>query len=73
MDGIQGSSGAVNAAASLAASVIKDSTGAQLISKTLDKMNTGLTAAGPKVNADYQFQKDVLNAAGIGTKIDTVA
>lgn len=66
MDGIQGT----NAAASVTASAIKDTTGAQLISKTLDKMNTGMTLTGPKVNADYQFQKDVLSAAGIGAKLD---
>ncbi|MDL2285129.1 hypothetical protein LJB93_00105 [Desulfovibrio sp. OttesenSCG-928-F07] len=52
------------------AQTIKDSTGAQLITKTLDKLNTAQTLSGPAVNADYQFQKDVLQAAGLGTKLD---
>ena len=68
MDGIQGMNTAAVASATKGA--IKDTTGAQLITKTLDKMNTAQTLSGPKVNADYQFQKDVLNAAGIGNKLD---
>lgn len=55
---------------SVLSKVIKDSNGAQLISKTIDKLNTVQSLAGPAVNADYQFQKDVLQAAGIGQKID---
>lgn len=55
---------------SVLANVLKDANGAQLISKTLDKLNTVQSLAGPAVNADYQFQKDVLQAAGLGQKID---
>lgn len=55
---------------SVAAQAIKDSTGAQLISKTLDKLNAGPGVAGPQLEQEYQFQKDVLNAAGIGTQLD---
>ncbi|CAK7029126.1 MAG: hypothetical protein DELT_02707 [Desulfovibrio sp.] len=60
----------ISGTASQAQGVLKDTTGAQLISKTLDRMNTAQSLTGPKVNADYQFQKDVLSAAGIGTKLD---
>lgn len=69
MDAVQ----SAGAATAMATSAIKDTTGAQLISKTLDKMNTAQSMSGPKINADYQFQKDVLSAAGIGNKLDTIA
>ncbi len=59
------------ASAAQANNMQKDVAGAQLITKTLDKLNT--TGMGAKVDQDYQFQKDVLNAAGIGNKLDTVA
>ena len=68
MDGIQ--AGAVAAQTS---SALKDIAGGQVISKTLDKMNTVQTMAGPKMDADYQMRKDVLNAAGIGQKLDIEA
>lgn len=71
MDGIQGMNASVAASATQGA--IKDTTGAQVVTKTLDKMNTAQTMGGPKVNADYQFQKDVLGAAGIGTMLDKIA
>ena len=67
MDGIQGST-----ASAQASGVIKDIAGAQLITKTLDRMNTFQTLSGPAVDAGYQFQKDVLSAAGIGTRLNTV-
>ena len=57
-------------AAGLAQGILKDMTGAQLISKTLDRLNTYGTLHGPEVNAGYQFRKDVLNAAGIALKLD---
>lgn len=69
MDAVQ----STGAATAMAAGAIKDTTGAQVVSKTLDKLNTAQGMGGPKVNADYQFQKDVLNAAGIGNKLDTIA
>ena len=65
--------GGVSGAATQAQGVIKDTTGAQLISKTLDKMNTFQTVSGPKIDAGYQLRKDVLNAAGIGTVLNSVA
>ena len=64
---ITGAAG-VQASASMASSAIKDTLGAQLIGKTLDKLNTGTSG---NVDSNYQFQKDVLSAAGIGNKIDT--
>ncbi len=67
MDTAMGISGAV------AAGAIKDTTGASVITKTLDKMNSvpdGM--GGTKLNADYDFQKTVMNAAGIGNKLDAV-
>ncbi|MDL2271481.1 hypothetical protein LJC23_00425 [Desulfovibrio sp. OttesenSCG-928-I05] len=56
--------------AGVAAGAIKDATAGQVITKTLDKLNTSATLSGPAVNADYQFQKDVLGAAGIGQSLD---
>jgi hypothetical protein len=63
----------VEGGASLAAQAIKDSTGAQLIAKTLDKLHAaqGRPAGITAVDTDYRFQKDVLNAYGIGNKLDT--
>ena len=68
-----GSSTGVQAATSVAGNAMKDTMGAQLISKTLDKLNTGSSFSGAAVNPDYQFQKDVLSASGIGTKLDAIA
>ncbi len=51
----------------------KDTTGAQLIAQTLDKLNSTDNGAGVKVDTDYQFQKTVLSAAGLGNKLDTFA
>ncbi len=57
----------------VAAGALKDTTGAQVISKTLDKLNSVPNGTGGmKLNADYDFQKTVLNAAGIGNKLDSV-
>ena len=61
----------VDSSGAVAARVIKDSTGAQLIAKTLDKLNAWPGMSGSQLNPDYQFQKDVLNAAGIGKQLDT--
>lgn len=51
-----------------ASAIDKETFGAQVVSKTLDVMNSGNAASA----SDYQFQKDVLNAAytGQGTIID---
>ena len=62
----------VDNAAAQVQGIIKDTTGAQLITKTLDKMNTFQTLSGPKIDAGYQLRKDVLNAAGIGTVLNSV-
>lgn len=70
MTGIQGTDATASAAAGATAGAIKDTTGAQLISKTLDKMNTFQTLSGPKVDSGYQFRKDVLSASGIGTMLN---
>ena len=69
MDGITAQA---SISAEVIASAVKDSTGAQIINKTLEQLNTGMAAAGSVVTPDYQFQKDVLNAAGIGNRLDTV-
>ena len=69
MDGILSASGA----ASQSQGILKDVAGAQVVTKTLDKMNTFQTVSGPKIDAGYQFQKDVLSAAGIGTMLDKIA
>ena len=69
MSSIQG----LDSAAAHIQGVIKDTTSAQLITNTLDKMNTFQTLSGPKIDAGYQLRKDVLNAAGIGTALNTVA
>ena len=73
MESITGAGVQPSISAEVAAGVIKDTTGAQLITMTLDKLNTGMALSGPVVNPDHQFQKDMLNAAGIGTKLDTIA
>lgn len=62
-----------SATAAQAASMQKDIAGAQVVSKTLDKLNTTQSGLSSKVDADYQFQKDVLGAAGIGNKLDVSA
>lgn len=56
-----------------AAGAVKDITDAQVVTKTLDKLNTAQTLSGPKIDAGYQLRKDVLNAAGIGLKLDAHA
>ncbi len=57
----------------VAAGAIKDVTGASVISKTLDKLNSVPDGTGGmKPDAGYEFQKTVLNAAGIGNKLDSV-
>ena len=65
MQGIQGDSDAGRVQGAL-----KDITGAQVVLKTLDRMNTFPTITGPKIDAGYQFRKDVLGAAGIGMNLD---
>ena len=67
MNGIQGSTAAMQADG-----IIKDVTSAQLITKTLDRMNTSQALSGPAVDAGYQFRKDVLSAAGIGNALNSV-
>lgn len=63
MEGVQGS-------ATAAAGALKDVAGAQVITKTLDKMNTVRSLSGPQIDADFQFRKDMLHAAGIGRQLD---
>lgn len=58
----------------MARSIDRQTMGARLINKTLDTMNQ---SSDGFVNADYQFQKDVLSAAtgsaGKGTIINIIA
>ena len=65
---------------SMAGRVQRDAMGAQIITKTLDYMNsTGGLGYGSPVgisnNADYNFQTSVLNApySGKGTFVDIVS
>ena len=67
---IASSAGSMQLAAGAAAGAIRDTTGAQVITKTLDKLNTYSTLSGPMTDANYQFQKDVLSAAGLGQNLD---
>lgn len=67
-----GNSAGLGIPASAASGAIKDTLGAQLVGKTLDRMNTANTLSGPVVNPDYQFQKDVLQGAGLGRKLDAI-
>ena len=69
MNALQG----IDGAAAQTQGVIKDTTGAQLITKTLDRMNTFQSLSGPKIDAGYQLRKDVLHAAGIGTMLNKIA
>lgn len=71
----EGAMNAVSGAASAASQVegvLKDTTSAQIVSKTLDKMNTSTSLTGPVVDSGYQFRKDVLSAAGIGQTLNAV-
>lgn len=47
------------------ATLAKETFGAALVTKTLDTLNTN--PASGSVNADYDMQKDVLQAAYVGT------
>lgn len=48
--------------------------GASLITSTIDRLNTGMRGMTPVVDANYDMQKTVLNAAyaerGVGTRLD---
>ena len=48
--------------------------GADLISQTIDRLNTGMRGITPVIDANYAMQKQVLSAAyadmGIGTRLD---
>ncbi|MDR1490275.1 MAG: hypothetical protein LBS65_07315 [Desulfovibrio sp.] len=57
-------------ATSLAQRAIKDTTAADLITKTIDKLNTTGSMSAPRLSPDYEFQKSVLSAAGIGRTLD---
>ena len=71
MDSIQGVAGSASA---MAKSVLEDTAGAQLITKTLDKVNGSVGPASANgTESTYQFVKDVMGAAGIGMHVDTKA
>jgi hypothetical protein len=63
------SSAEASVAAATASRAIKDTLGADLISKTLDKLNASAKVSGQE-DQNYQFQKEVLSAAGIGRGLD---
>jgi hypothetical protein len=67
-----GSAQEAQTAAGAASSVMQDSLGAQLISKTLDRLHAARTLSGVAVDPSYQFQKDVLQSIGIGQKVDSI-
>lgn len=67
MESIVGAGVQTSFSAGALAGAIKDTTGFQIINKTLERINPGQA-----VNSDYQFQKAVLNAAGIGNNLDTI-
>ncbi|MDR1124828.1 MAG: hypothetical protein LBM64_02030 [Deltaproteobacteria bacterium] len=64
---------AASAALSVTADTIRDSLGAQLITKTLDKLNASTTDTASAMQQSYQLQKEVLGAAGIGNYLDISA
>lgn len=72
MDSISGAGAQLSMVAGALAGAIKDSTGAQVVNKTLEHMNQGQNQ-GQMGGVSTDFQTTVLNAAGIGTKLDTVA
>ncbi|MDR2669002.1 MAG: hypothetical protein LBC14_03490 [Desulfovibrio sp.] len=57
-------------ATSLATRVIHDNTAADVIAGTLNRLNAGGLTGQQKLEADFQFQKEVLSAAGIGVGLD---
>jgi hypothetical protein len=57
-------------ATSLATQVIHDNTAANVITGTLNRLNAGGLTGSQKLEADFQFQKEVLSAAGIGAGLD---
>lgn len=65
MDAIGGSG--VGAAAS---ALDKQTLGAQVVTGTIDKMNTNDNG---KVNSDYDFQTKVLSGMGVGKHLNTQA
>ena len=65
MDALSGST------AGAAASAIQQQTmGAQVVTETINKMNTGPNG---QVNADHDFQTKVLAGMGKGTQLDVSA
>lgn len=60
MDAINGSG--AGEVAVMAASLQRQTFGAQVVSKTLDYMNQGSSSMGMGGNADYDFQTKVLTA-----------
>ena len=61
---------AASASAATANRAIKDTLGAELITQTLDRLNSKSTLTGTAVDAGYQFRKDVLSSMGLGNKLD---
>jgi hypothetical protein len=61
---------AVQGVTSLASRAIHDNTAANVITGTLNRLNAGGASGDRKLEADLQFQKEVLSAAGIGVGLD---
>jgi len=72
MEGIAGATAQV-AIATEAAPGVNGTTDAQLMKRHFERRNAGLTESGVMVSPDQQYQRDVLNGMGIGTRVDTTA
>jgi len=73
MEGIAGATAQVAIATEAATGTVNGTSDAQLMRRHFERRNAGLTESGVAVNADQQFQRDVLNGMGIGNRVDTSA
>ena len=67
---ISGTSGFGTSSGSTSSISDKQTFGAQVVSATLDKMNQN---GFGQTNSDYDFQKSVLSAHGLGLNVDVTA
>ncbi len=65
MDALSG-----NTAGAAASAIQQQTMGAQVVTETINKMNTGPNG---QVNADHDFQTKVLAGMGKGTQLDVSA
>ena len=73
MEGIAGATAQVAIATEAATGAVNGTTDAQLMKRHFERRNAGLTESGVMVSPNQQFQRDVLNGMGIGTRADTTA